>query len=163
MRGRSGLNVCVWKTECVGSGWIERAWDGHERGVKMADQACPYSKWHFGLRGMERKKKTAVQTKHSRTHSSVSFRLLKKAWGSLITCSCFVFFSKENYTNWCKSINLSCPCWHLCLLMLLKCRQRELPQKNHYTSCPKSSDFCPVLQFWLGGGIDFAVHGFWAQ
>lgn len=49
--------MCVKEWECVGSGWIEWAWDGQGRGIKMADWACLYFQWHFVLRGRQRRKK----------------------------------------------------------------------------------------------------------
>lgn len=46
--------VCE-RVECVGSGWIEWAWDGQGRRIKMADWACLYFQWHFALRGRQKK------------------------------------------------------------------------------------------------------------
>ena len=81
--GRETANECarvcvsVKECECVGSGWIEWAWDGQGRGIKMADWACLYFQWHFALRGRERKKKCTA----SKAFKCAFFCLLQTARG----------------------------------------------------------------------------------
>lgn len=69
--------MCVKGWECVGSGWIEWAWDGQGRGIKMADWACLYFQWHFALRGRQRKKKCTA----SKAFKCAFFCLLQTARG----------------------------------------------------------------------------------
>lgn len=86
--------VCVKEWECVGSGWIEWAWDGQGRGIKMADWACLYFQWHFALRGRQRKKKCTA----SKAFKCAFFSLLQTFRGSVCEPHSLTFLAfKQKY------------------------------------------------------------------
>lgn len=103
--------MCVKERECVGSRWIEWAWDGQQREIKMADWACLYFQWHFALRGRQRKKKCTA----SKAFKCAFFCLLQAArggflWATFCDLSAFHHSTRNMIFFYVKTDGPSAPC-----------------------------------------------------